>query len=140
MKIATGVTIAVLLLVAAVHVYWARGGTWPGSDRTDLARRVVGRDEFPANRDTYIVVGLLIVAAVLVGAVGGWDLPVADGLVRIGAWGVFSVLALRGVGGFIVSAVAKVRGSTNPFIDHNLRYYSPLVSILALGVLATLIG
>ncbi|MEW5854033.1 MAG: DUF3995 domain-containing protein, partial [Myxococcota bacterium] len=35
-------TAVALALVAALHVYWAAGGKWPGTDDESLARTVVG--------------------------------------------------------------------------------------------------
>jgi hypothetical protein len=97
-------TIVAFLVGAAVHVYWARGGNWPGTDRTDLARRVVGAETFPSNRDTYGVVVALVLAVLLVGASARfWGAPLSDGWVRLGTRGVFAVLAMRGVSGLIFS-------------------------------------
>ena len=135
-ELIAALTILAFVAVAAVHVYWARGGSWPGTDRTDLARRVVGTETFPSNRDTYGVVVALVLAVLLVGASARfWGAPVSDGWVRFGTWGVFAVLALRGVGGLIFSLEALRRGSTNPFVRPNIKIYSPLVIVLAIGVL-----
>lgn len=132
--------VAVGSLVAAgvLHIYWATGGTWPGSDRTDLARKVVGStDDFPSAAMTFGVAALLLVAAFVIGGAAGlWVIPVSDGLVRGAAWIVAGVLVLRGATGLISSAVREARGRGTPFTRRDLRIYSPLT--LAIGVFTVL--
>jgi len=132
--------VAVGSLVAAgvLHVYWAIGGAWPGSDRTDLARKVVGgTDDFPSATMTYGVAGLLLVAAFVVGGAAGlWAIPFSGRLVTGAAWIVAAVLVLRGATGLITSAVREARGRGTPFTRRDLRIYSPLT--LTMGVLTVL--
>ena len=121
-----------LVGAAAVHVYWAAGGTWPGSDRSDLARKVVGdTDDFPSTAATLAVVALLPGAALVVGAATGLrPLPFPDRLVRGAAWAVVAVLFLRGVVGLVLSGVRQAGGRGKPFSIRDVLIYSPLTLIL----------
>jgi len=135
--------IAVVGLVAAgaLHIYWAVGGTWPGSDRTDLARKVVGNtDEFPSAGLTFAVAGLLLFGALVIGgATGLWPLPVSDRLARAAAWVVVAVLLIRGVAGLVASGIREARGRGTTFTHRDLRIYSPLTLGIGLFALVSLI-
>jgi len=117
----------VIAALAALHVYWALGGRWPGRNDTDLARRVIGTTRFPSP------VACLAVAAALLAA-GGSVLLASVGaggqLVRAFAWATFAVFLLRGVGGFLDG---KVRPSIrhHPYHRANLLLYSPLCLVIA---------
>ena len=131
-----------LLGAAAVHVYWAAGGTWPGSDRFDLARKVVGdTDDFPSTVATLGVVALLLVAALVVGAgTGLWSLPLPERMVRAAAWAVVTVLFLRGVVGLVLSGIRQARGRGTAFSIRDVLIYSPLTLLLGTFTLAALIS
>jgi len=94
-----------LMVAAGVHIYWAAGGTWPGADRSDLARKVVGStDEFPSTALTLGVAVLLVAGGIVVGgATGVWTLPISDTLVTAASWVVAVVLVVRGLAGLILS-------------------------------------
>ena len=131
-----------LVGAAGVHVYWAAGGTWPGSDRSDLARKVVGdTDAFPSTAATLSVVALLLGAALVVGAgTGMWSLPLPERLVRGAAWAVVVVMFLRGVVGLVLSGLRQVRGRGTPFSIRDGLIYSPLTLILGTFTLAALVS
>jgi len=64
----------VLAALAALHVYWAVGGVWPGSDAASCARTVIGFrgvDRMPSPASAVAVAGLLGVAAVLAAMLAG---------------------------------------------------------------------
>ena len=62
--------IAVLCLIAALHLYWGVGGLWPGKDGPDLSSRVAGtRSKRPAGfGPCAAVAALLLAAAYVIGA------------------------------------------------------------------------
>jgi Protein of unknown function (DUF3995) len=130
--VALGIAVVGLSGAAAVHALWATGMNWPGVDRVDLARKVVGTEVFPTNRETWMVVGLLGVATGLtVVAAKGVRNPKLRRVVGVGAGGVAAVLAVRAVGGFALSTGRLLGGSTAPFVRRDLLVYSPLCAILA---------
>ena len=64
----------VLAALSALHVYWAVGGVWPGSDAASCARTVIGFrgvDGMPPPASAFAVAGLLGVAAVLAAMLAG---------------------------------------------------------------------
>jgi len=130
-----------MILAAAVHVYWAAGGTWPGTDRSDLARKVVGNtDEFPSTIMTIGVAALLTAGAVLVGgATGLWALPVSASLVRMASWVVAAVLVARGALGLIVSGWRQATGNGTPFTIRDALVYSPLTLLLGVSTVLALV-
>ena len=132
------VAVGGLVAAGVLHLYWAVGGTWPGSDRTDLARKVVGdTDVFPSAAMTFAVAGLLFVAALFVGGASGlWTVPFPDWFLIGAAWTVAGVLLIRGIAGIAISGVREIKGRGTPFTRSDLRIYSPFT--LAMGVLTTI--
>lgn len=123
----------VLLLIAAVHVYWAEGGSWPGSERAELPELVIGPGQPPPPRlASWAVAALLLAASVLLTAAAvGSELWV----VRAGSLTVAAVLALRGAGGLVVSGLLR-RSSRFAALDRTV--YSPLCLGLAVAAMAAL--
>jgi len=131
-----------MMIAAAVHVFWAAGGTWPGTDRSDLARKVVGStDKFPSTAMTLGVAALLVAGGVVVGgATGLWTLPMSDSFVRVASWVVGLVFIVRGLVGLILSGRRQVSGRGTPFSIRDLVVYSPLTLLLGGFTVAALIS
>ena len=122
---------------AALHAAWALGETWPGVDRIDLARKVVGSETFPSDAVTWVIVGLLTAAAAL--AVAGQRRPTESrlsSLTTIGLGIAAGILGLRAVLGFITSAVRLFADQPGPFVPRDLLIYSPLCAVLAVAIAA----
>jgi hypothetical protein len=122
---------------AALHATWALGGNWPGVDRTDLARKVVGTVTFPSDAATWVVVGLLIAAATL--AVAGQTRPTESrlsSLITTGLGIVAAALGLRAILGFATSTVRLLADQRAPFVPRDLLIYSPLCAVLAVATAA----
>ncbi|MEO0322452.1 MAG: DUF3995 domain-containing protein [Myxococcota bacterium] len=128
------VSAAVLVALAVLHLYWARGGRWPGTDEASLARTVVGvpgADRMPGPLACVAVALALAVAATLpLAAQGLVGVPIPAGGVRVLTWLAAGVFALRGLGGFFE---ARFRGGppVEPFHRLNRQLYSPLCLVLA---------
>lgn len=126
----------VLLAVAAIHIYWGRGGLWPGRDPGELLAIVVGDSPsgtMPGPGACFAVAGLLVVGALLPwGALGFFGHSLV-GLCRIGTGLAVGVLSLRVVGGM---ADLRLRPKTagTPFARLNRRFYTPLCLFLALAL------
>ena len=114
-----------LLGAAAIHVVWAAGVTWPAADSGALARAVAGVNTLPSATACLVVAGLLVAGAALE-ELARRGHPAG----RLGAAAVGSVLALRGLGGLVVSG-AGLGAALTPFPSLNLAIYSPLCLVLA---------
>lgn len=123
-------TSSALAGVAAMHVAWGLGSTWPFPNATKLADTVVGSAVVPPPLACFAVAGALGVAAALVGGV-----PAGSPVVRrFGQAGVASVLAARAGLGFAGRTDRAVPGSASPqFRRWDRRLYSPLCLALAAG-------
>jgi hypothetical protein len=123
-----------LVGAAALHVAWIFDRTWPGVDRVDLARKVVGTDTFPGDAETWVVVGLLSIATglVLIGQRASQQTK-PDHVITLGVASVAGVLGLRAVGGFMSSAARMLFGSRSLFPPRDLLIYSPLCAVLAIA-------
>ena len=129
----------VLFMLAGLHVYWALGGRWPGTDGPSLAARVVGgTSAMPGGTATTVVAVLLAAAGYTVAAAAG-ALPgvLPPPTLRAAASLVAFVFALRGVGGYF-EAYFRPRIREQPYHHLNLWLYSPLCIAIALGVAAGL--
>jgi len=138
MEVAALLVATTLLALALLHAYWGLGGIWPGTTPNTLAAQVFGGPPgtpFPPAAACYVVTALLALAAWLVLTAAGVlpTLGLSAGLVRLGAFGVASVLLLRGGLGYVLPRLT----SENPtFARLNRLIYSPLC--LGLGALTVL--
>lgn len=130
-------TSGVLAGIAAIHVAWGTGSSWPFPNATVLADTVVGSHGVPPPRACFAVAGALVAAAALVGGV-----PASSPRVRkLGQAGAASVLAARAGLGFAGRTDMAVRGSASPqFRRWDRRLYSPLCLALAVGAAHSLTG
>ena len=132
--IAVGLS-AAFVAIAALHVYWGLGGTWPERNAADLARAVVGdgRTRMPPPWTCFGVALLLLIVAVW-----PWAMlarPHSQPLLVVGivAGAIFFV---RGSAGY--SPRWRARFSTEPFATRDMQFYSPLCLLLAVGIVALL--
>ncbi|MFZ0480545.1 MAG: DUF3995 domain-containing protein [Terriglobales bacterium] len=120
---------AVLLLLAALHVYWALGGQWGISATipTVEGRRTIN----PGRGATFAVAFLLVMgAAIACGQVHLFATGRFSVLFRVGSWCLCGVFLLRAMGDFRTFGVFKtVRGTA--FADWDTKLYSPLCFVLA---------
>jgi len=128
---------AVLVFLAALHVYWALGGAWGSSVSipTVGGRRTIS----PGPLATNVVAFLLLAGAVLIcGQVHLFSTGRFSALFRLGSWCVCVVFLLRTVGDLKTFGIFKtVRGT--PFAYWDTRLFSPLCFLLAVlaGVAAS---
>jgi hypothetical protein len=137
-------TLAILLataltILAALHLYWAFGGFWPGRDAATLARTVVGSPvdgPMPSALACAGVAVVLMLASSIVLVRGGvLALPVPSALVRFAALAVAGVLTVRGVGGFLETRLRPVIIGS-PYAQLNVALYSPLALVLGVATFA----
>lgn len=116
--------------IAAVHVAWGAGSSWPLADRAELADAVVGRadGEVPSPAACLLVASALLAAATLVGS----ESSRAPTLRRLGARAAVGVFAVRGSVGLAGRTDLISPGSSSPrFRALDRRFYSPLCLALA---------
>jgi hypothetical protein len=131
MKMLAIAVFAILVLISALHAYWAFGGLWPAGDEHKLVATVIGAPGRAHMPPTWIT---LIVAAMILA--GGLFALASQGLIGMGPrWFVgFAVLVLtlvfaaRGAAGYLLPGGV---GRAEPFATLDRLYYSPLC--LALG-------
>jgi hypothetical protein len=123
-------TAGTLLGLAAVHVAWGRGSSFPFATTAELTDAVVGNEVVPSPAACNAVAGLLTVAA---GAVAGVPAPTSR-LRRLTVLGVAAVLAVRATAGFAGRTDVLVPGSTSTrFRRNDRRVFAPLCAALAAG-------
>ena len=119
---------AILLALAALHVYWALGGRWGIAHTipTINQRPVIN----PGPLATFVVAALLTLAAWLVAS---------RTLTTLAPWTLSLVFALRAIGEFrLVGFFKRIKGTD--FARWDTRLYSPLcllMAALAAGLAAT---
>jgi len=125
--------IVILLVLVAVHLYWAAGGKAgkAGAIPTAEGRPVIK----PSAMGTAMVAAALCAIAALVALRIGWltlpGFPSDNIFVRIAAWLIAAVFALRAIGDFRhVGFFKRVRGCRFARLD--TLAYSPLCTALAL--------
>lgn len=132
MSLPAWVLIAVLLAIAALHLYWGLGGRWPGHDDDSLRLMVVGakHGRMYGFWPSAMVAGALTAAAAVVFARHS---PIMGGglswIVLAGYVVLVLVFGLRGLAPYVTPAFEYARGT--PFFDLNRAYYAPLCLIIA---------
>ncbi len=133
----TFLTVGALGSIAALHVAWGAGSTFPFASRDELNDTVVGRSATPSPIACYGVAGLLTAAAALVGG-----LPRRDSFVRrAGVCTVTAVLGTRSALGFAGRTDVVSPGSApERFRDVDRRVLAPMCLALAVGAASSLRG
>ena len=121
-----------LAAVAALHVYWAFGGLWPGTDVDSLVRTVVGVKDMRAmpSRPLTLAVAMALVAAGLPPLVKASLLPgfLPPGLTQVCLLLGAAVFALRGVAPYV--PIGK-QHPVEPFVSLDRRLYGPFCLVAA---------
>ena len=124
-----------LLLVTALHVYWAIGGIWPGRDPASCARAVVGfRDveEMPSPVAAFAVAACLALATLWPVALEGvFATPFARPGLAATAVLIGLVFLGRGILGF--TPWWRRLAPEQPFARLDTRLYSPLSLLIGIG-------
>lgn len=129
--------VAILLMLAALHLYWGVGGFWPGSDADSLRLRVVGTPSgaMPGLAACAAVAAALVAAAGVVLARHGFvPLGAFAWLATAGYVALILVFGLRGLAPYVTPAFSYAQGT--PFFDLNRVYYAPLCLAIAAALLA----
>jgi hypothetical protein len=124
--------VAVFVVLALAHFYWAFGGriAWLAA-----IPEVRGRPTFtPSTAATFFVaIALLACAGLIAGTAGILAVPLPPGVLAWLAFALALVLLLRAVGDFkLVGFFKRVRGTN--FARMDTVVYSPLCLALSLGV------
>jgi hypothetical protein len=126
----------VLLLIAALHVYWGLGGLWPGTDAADLAARVAGfagEPSPPSAIASFLVAALLVYSAIVALVLGGLiQSPIPFFLLGPSALTITLIFVGRGIAGY-TSAWRRLT-PVEPFARLDRYYYSPLCLLIGAGI------
>lgn len=130
-----------LTAIGFIHVFWALGGVWPGTDERSLARSVVGTSDIehmPPPGLTLVVAALLFGAALVplswLNIVLGF---VPTRLTETALIALALLFAVRGIIGY--TAWFRTSNNEEPFATFDKRFYSPLCLILGAGFTALLL-
>jgi hypothetical protein len=132
-RIAGMLAAAVMLGLAALHLYWAGGGRFGSA--VAIPRRD-GQPLFVPGPVATLTVAMLLGAGamVLFGRLGMWGHWLPRWLFAAGAWTIVIVFAARVVGDFRWFGLFK-RMTGTPFAWWDNRLYVPLCALLALAAL-----
>jgi hypothetical protein len=128
----THLTTAALVGLAALHVAWGRGSSFPLADRDDLAEAVIGISSVPGPLPCFGVAAGLLVAASAVQNRPRWPSRLRH-LAMTGIAGVLGGRALLGLAGKTSVVSRGSHGACFRRLDR--RFYAPLCLGLAAGVL-----
>jgi hypothetical protein len=142
--IVVGTVLAVVLAaLAGIHLYWAVGGVWPGTDQKSCARAVAGFrgiDRMPPPAAGMAVALALFAAAGLALVLsGGPESTPASSLILLLGVGAAIVFLGRGIAGF--TPAWRRLTPEMPFARNDVRWFSPLCLAIGAGfVLLTIRG
>ncbi|MCF6320200.1 MAG: DUF3995 domain-containing protein [Rhizobiaceae bacterium] len=128
----------VLFVIAALHLYWALGGLWPGIDKASLTRTVIGATNMSTMPPAWLTVAVsaCIFAASLFPLM--WENLMPDLLPKVilllGMWVLSLVFIGRGIAGY--QPFFRKSNSEEPFASLNRKYFSPLCLLLGGGFIS----
>jgi hypothetical protein len=137
-KINAVALVVLFLMLGAVHVYWAFGGRRGASAAIP---EVDGRPAFHPGRAVTLVVALLLSVAAAIIAFRSNLLSAGSSclVVRVGAWTLSAVFALRAVGNFRTVGFFKARRDT-AFARYDTILFSPLCLAIGVGCFYVALG
>ena len=133
-----GVALIVLLgAIGLIHLAWALGLCWPGTDGISRAAYVIGtQGRALLGFWSWASIALAFFSAVSVVWIA--HQPIAHPLHAIIAYGGYLTLILvftmRGLAPYLTQVFAYARGT--PFYTLNRRFYGPVCLVLAAGLIA----
>ena len=132
--------VAVLTAIGLLHLGWAFGLVWPGTDQASLAATVVGTRGagMPSRIPTLLVAAAILTGAALVFVVGArvFRTGPAAAVALLAYLGLTAVFLLRGLSVFAPVVWRYAEGT--PFHRLNQLVYSPLCLLIAAGLIANL--
>jgi hypothetical protein len=127
--------IAVLLALAALHLYWGFGGRWPGHDDASLVRIASGAQGgrmYGLGPCAAVAFALTSAAAVVYARHSVIMTSPFAWMVIAGFVVLILVFGGRGLAPYVSKAFDYARGT--PFFDLNRQYYAPLCLVIAAGL------
>jgi len=121
-------------LIAKIHIYWMKGGLWPGVNTQDLIDKVIGKgNKFPNTYECLFVIVIFVIMALFPLLV---YLKVEIGLNDIYTKYIFlffsAIFFLRAITIFMTFLEKK---ATPIFVTLNKKYYAPLCFSLSFAYL-----
>jgi hypothetical protein len=142
--IVVGTVLAVVLAaLAGIHLYWAVGGVWPGTDQKSCARAVAGFRGIarmpPPAAGMAVALALFAAAGLALVLSGGPESTPASSLILLLGVGAAIVFLGRGIAGF--TPAWRRLTPEMPFARNDVRWFSPLCLAIGAGfVLLTIRG
>ncbi|MCW7461414.1 DUF3995 domain-containing protein [Leptospira limi] len=130
-------TSLLLNILACIHIYWAFGGLWPGTNQQDLINKVFGRgNQFPSPFSCLVVaVGLVLFSSLPVLWLVRINLdlsPQITNLIRYSMIFVAIVFLVRGIIGYL----PWVTKHWEPiFVRYTKRLYNPISLLIGFSFL-----
>ncbi len=121
----------IMSFITYIHIYWLRGGLWPGVNKQDFIDKVLGKGSEVPGTIAYIFVLLTFVFMAIfpLGIYFEVDMQV-EGLEKYILL-IFSIIfTTRALGMFVPSIARKAK---KIFIEYNKKYYSPLCFSLGIS-------
>jgi hypothetical protein len=129
--------VAVLLTIAALHLYWGFGGRWPGYDNDSLREMVVGVKHgrmYGLAPSAMVALALTCAASLVVARHSELMSGQFAWVIVAGYATLVLVFGLRGLAPYVTPIFDYARGT--PFFDLNRLYYAPLCLLIAAGLIA----
>lgn len=133
---------AVLSVIAAIHVFWGLGGTWPLRTSQELINAVVGTKNMTRMPKLWLtlIVAVGIAAAGVFALWGGGivELPLPLWMRNTSLAVLTAIFLLRGVASYL--PFGPITDTVEPFRTLNSRYYGPLILAIGTGYLLLLLS
>lgn len=121
----------VMSLITKIHVYWFKGGIWPGKDKQDFIDKVLGNGDVVPGTFAYIFVLATFIVMALFPLLVYYKIDMGLDSYEKYIFLVLAIVFLARTLGMFIPQVAK--RATKIFLEYNKKYYAPLCFSLSVS-------
>lgn len=123
----------IMSFITKIHMYWLKGGFWPGKDKQDFIDKVLGQgSEVPsAIAYVFVLLSFAFMATFPLAVYYGVDMGIKDYQKYV--FLILSIIFITRALGMFIPFVAKK--ATKIFLEYNKKYYAPLCFSLGVSYL-----
>ncbi|RXK14477.1 hypothetical protein CP965_03240 [Halarcobacter mediterraneus] len=121
----------IMLGITLIHIYWYKGGYWPGENKQDFIDKVIGREVSLPGKGMYTFVIICFFIMAIFPITVYYKINIGINTYEKYFFLAFGVIfTLRALGMFIPVLAKR---ATKIFLEYNKKYYAPLCITLAIA-------
>lgn len=121
----------VMSIITIIHIYWLKGGLWPGNTKQDLIDKVIGKGENLPNTIEFVFVLIIFLALTILPIIIYYKIDIGiDNYQKYILLFFAMIFLLRGIAMFLPKIT---KTATKIFLEYNTKYYTPICLSLSIS-------